>query len=54
MQVRSFVWTMGIGMAAGAAIAMVLPKQPQVKTAVAKAADTIEDAVEQAKDCICK
>ena len=53
MQVKSFVFTLGLGMVAGAAAATVLPRQPQVRQAVTKAADSVENAVEMAKDTIC-
>lgn len=53
MQVKSFVLTLGLGMVAGAAAATVLPRQPQVRQAVTKAADSVENAVEMAKDTIC-
>lgn len=52
MQVKSFLLTLGLGMAGGAAAAMILPKQPQVKQAVNKAADAVENAVETAKDSL--
>jgi hypothetical protein len=40
-------------MVAGAAAATILPRQPQVRQAVTKAADSVENAVETAKDAIC-
>ena len=43
----------GLGMIGGAVAASVLPKQPQVRQAVNKAADTVENAVESAKNAIC-
>lgn len=52
MQVKSFLLTLGLGMVGGAVAATVLPKQPQVKQAVTKAADSIETAVETAKDSL--
>ncbi len=52
MQVKSFLLTLGLGMAGGAVAAAMLPKQPQVKQAVTKAADSIENAVESAKDSL--
>lgn len=52
MQVKSFLLTLGLGMAGGAAAVTLLPKKPQVRQAVTKAADTIENAVESAKDSL--
>ncbi|MBR4700484.1 MAG: hypothetical protein IKP19_02100 [Oscillospiraceae bacterium] len=52
MQVKSFLLTLGLGMVGGAVAATMLPKQPQVKQAVTKAADSIENAVESAKDSL--
>lgn len=50
MQIKSFLWTLGLGMAGGVAAAVLLPKNPQVKQAVTKAADAVENAATQAKD----
>ena len=52
MQVKTFFLTLGLGMVGGAVAATVLPKQPQVRQAVTKAADSIENAVETAKDSL--
>ena len=49
MQVRTFVMALGVGLAAAA----VLPKQPRFKKVVTQAADSIETAVEDAKDFMC-
>ena len=49
MTTNGFVWGWGLGMVGGAVAAVVLPKQPQVRQAVTKAADTVENAVETAK-----
>lgn len=54
MQMRSFVWTLGAGIAVGAAAAIMLPKNRQVKQAVSTAAESIESAVTQAKDYVCR
>ena len=54
MRMSSFVWTLGAGIAVGAAAAIVLPKNQQVRHAVSTAADSIETAVSQAKDYVCK
>ena len=53
MKIGSFLWPLGIGMVGGAVAATVLPKQPKVKQAVTAAADTIESAVESAKNGLC-
>ncbi len=52
MQVKSLLLTLGLGMAGGAVAAAMLPKQPRVRQAVTKAADSIENAVESAKDSL--
>lgn len=49
MTIKSFALGLGLGMVGGAAAALVLPKQPKVKQAVTKAADSVENAVETAK-----
>lgn len=53
MNLKGFALTLGLGMVGGAVAASVLPKQPQVKQAVSKAADTVENAVESAKSALC-
>lgn len=53
MTIKSFALTLGLGMVGGAVAATVLPKQPQVRQAVTKAADTVESAVETAKTALC-
>lgn len=52
MKVTSFFWTLGLGMVGGAVAATVLPKQPKVRQAVTKTADSIENAVETAKNSL--
>ena len=52
MSIKSFALTLGLGMVGGAAAALVLPKQPMVQQAVSRAADSIENAVEQARDAV--
>lgn len=52
MTIKGFVWGLGLGMVGGAVAASVLPKQPQVRQAVTKAADSVENAVETAKSAI--
>lgn len=53
MQMKSFVWTLGAGIAVGATAAIMLPKNRQVKRAVSSAADSIENAVTQTKNYVC-
>lgn len=45
MQVKSFLLTLGLGMAAGGAVALMLPQQSQVRKTAQKAVDTVEQAV---------
>ena len=52
MTIKGFALGLGLGMVGGAVAASVLPKQPQVRRAVNKAADTVENAVQTAKDAI--
>ena len=52
MQIRSFAITMGIGIAAGAVAAMMLPKQSAARKLVNKAADKVENAVQTVSDKI--
>lgn len=52
MQMKTFVWTLSAGIAVGAAAAIVLPKNKQVKQAVSTAADSIGTAVSQVKDYV--
>ena len=40
---------LGVGMAAGAVAVMMLPKQCTARKVIRKAADTVEDAVQNAK-----
>ena len=53
MTIKGFALTLGLGMVGGAVAATVLPKNPQVKQAVSKAANTVENAVESAKNAVC-
>lgn len=46
MKFRNIVLTMGIGAAAGAVAAMMLPKQSNARKLVNKAADKVESAVQ--------
>ena len=52
MEVKTFAATLALGMAAGAAAAVCLPKNKMVVKAVNQAADAIETGVETAKDAI--
>ena len=52
MTIKCFDLTLGLGMVGGAVAATVLPRQPQVKKVVSKAADTVENAVETAKNAL--
>lgn len=46
MKLRNIAITMGIGVAAGAVTAMMLPKQSNARKLVSKTADKLEDAVQ--------
>lgn len=52
MQMRGIAITMGIGVAAGAVAAMMLPKQSAARKLVNKAADKVESAVQTVSDKI--
>jgi hypothetical protein len=52
MKIKTFALTLGLGMVGGAVAATVLPRQPKVRQAITNAADTIENAVETAKDAV--
>jgi len=52
MQMRGIAITMGIGVAAGAVAAMMLPKQSAARKLVNKAADKVENAVQTVTDKI--
>ena len=45
MQVKSFLMTLGFGMLAGGAVALMLPQQSQVRKTAQKAADTVEQSI---------
>ena len=53
MKIGTIVLSVGLGMAAGAAVASILPKQPGFQKTVTQAADSIESAVEDAKQFMC-
>lgn len=50
MQVRSFLLTLGLGMAAGGMAALMLPQQSKARKTVQKAADRLEQTVSDAAD----
>lgn len=52
MTIKGFAFALGLGMVGGAVAATVLPKQPQVRSAVSMAADTMENAIESAKSAM--
>ena len=43
MQVRSFLLTLGLGMAAGGTVALMLPRQSGVRREAQKAADAVAE-----------
>lgn len=45
MQVKSFLFTLGAGMLAGGAVALMLPQQSQVRKTAQKAVDTVEQGI---------
>ncbi len=45
MQAKSFLLTLGLGMAAGGAVALMLPQQSQVRKTAQKAVDAMEQGV---------
>lgn len=49
MHMKGWAVTLGIGAAAGAVAMMMLPKQCTARKVIRKAADTVEDAVQNAK-----
>lgn len=52
MQLKGIAITMGIGAAAGAVAAMMLPKQSTTRKLVNKAADKVEEAMHTVTDKI--
>ena len=52
MKLGSILLSAGAGMLAGAAVAMIVPRQPGFRKTVNDAATTIESAVRDAKDFI--
>lgn len=45
MKVKTFLLTLGIGMVAGGAVALLLPPQSPVRSTMQKAVDSVEQSV---------
>ncbi len=45
MKAGSFLFTLGLGMAAGGAVALMLPQQSQARKTAQKAVDSLEQSV---------
>lgn len=45
MQVKGFLLTLGLGIAAGGAVALMLPQQSPVRKSAQKAVDKLEQSV---------
>lgn len=45
MQVKGFLLTLGLGMAAGGAAMLMLPQQSKVRTSAQKAVDSVEQSI---------
>ena len=45
MQVKGFLLTLGLGMAAGGMVALMLPQQSQARKSAQKAVDKLEQSV---------
>ena len=45
MQVKGFFLTLGLGMAAGGAVALMLPQQSKVRKTAQKAVDSVEQTI---------
>ena len=45
MQAKNFLLTLGLGMVAGGAVALMLPQQSQARKTAQKAVDTLEESV---------
>lgn len=52
MKMTGFAISMGVGLAAGAVTAMMLPRGSTARKAVQKAADAVEDAAMTARDML--
>ena len=47
MQVKGFLLTLGVGMVAGGAVALMLPQQSQMRKTAQKAVDSLEQSVSE-------
>ena len=45
MQVKGFLLTLGLGMAAGGAVALILPQQSKVRKTAQRAVDSVEQSI---------
>lgn len=45
MQVKAFLLTLGIGMAAGGAVALMLPQQSSIRKTAQKVVDSMEQGI---------
>ena len=45
MQVKGFLLTLGLGMAAGSAVALMLPQQSKVRKTAQRAVDSVEQSI---------
>ena len=45
MQAKTFLLTLGLGMAAGGAVALMLPQQSKARKTAQKAVDSLEQSV---------
>ena len=45
MQVKGFLLTLGLGMAAGGAVALMLPQQSKVRKTAQRAVDSVEQSM---------
>ena len=45
MQVKGFLLTLGLGMAAGGAVALMLPQQSKVRKTAQRAVDSVEQSI---------
>lgn len=52
MRMTGWALTMGVGMAAGAVAAMMLPNRSTARKMVSKAADAVEDVAQDALDMV--
>ena len=48
MQVKSFLFTLGAGMLAGGAVALMLPQQSKARKTAQKAVDSLEQSMSNA------